>query len=137
MTELETSIADIWMTGVSPGLYPTEYSRERMRSLGCLTAAEVREVEHGTRVRTAGAVTHRQRPGTANGTVFLNLEDETGLTNVICQAGVWAKYRDVASGAAGLMVRGIVEKADGVTNLLADRIEEFVLLTPSESRDFR
>ncbi len=58
----------------------------------------------------AGIVTHRQRPATAGGTTFLNLEDETGLINVICSRGVWARYRSAAQGAAALLIRGRLEK---------------------------
>lgn len=136
MTDVEQAISDIWTTGVSPGVYPTEFSRDRLEEVGALTAAQVREVPDGKRILTAGAVTHRQRPETAAGTVFINLEDETGLTNVICSAGVWAAYRHVASTSSALLIRGIVETADGVTNLLADKIMPFELLAPSTSRDW-
>ena len=73
-------------------------------------------------MHVAGLVTHRQRPGTAGGVTFLNLEDETGMLNVICTVGVWRRYRNVANSAAGMVIRGILERHDGVTNLLADRL---------------
>ena len=57
------------------------------------TAIELHPIEHGTRVLVAGVVTHRQRPATASGVIFINLEDETGMINVICSIGLWAKYR--------------------------------------------
>ena len=96
-------------------------------------------------MHVAGLVTHRQRPGTAGGVTFLNLEDETGMLNVICTVGVWRRYRTVAANAAGMVIRGMLERQDGVTNLLADRlapIEEVLSLrrprAPSRhrSRDF-
>jgi error-prone DNA polymerase len=84
-------------------------------------------------------VTHRQRPATAKGTIFVNLEDETGILNVICSAGVWANYRRVARSSPALLIRGRLERAEGVTNLIAERIESLSLSTPSttKSRDFR
>ncbi|HBX79206.1 MAG TPA: hypothetical protein DEG43_16305, partial [Acidimicrobiaceae bacterium] len=55
-------------------------------------------------VRVAGVVTHRQRPATAGGTMFINLEDETGLINVVCSLGCWKRYRTVARRAPALLV---------------------------------
>ncbi len=77
---------------------------------------------------------------------FLNLEDETGMLNVVCGVGVWARYRKAARRANVLIIRGIVEHAEGVTNLVADRIEPLVAVLPEarellpathRSRDFR
>ena len=85
-----------------------------------------------------GTVTHRQRPATAGGTIFVNLEDETGMLNVICNAAVWAAHRRVARSAAALLVRGRLERAEGVTNLIAESIEALSLAVESgRSRDFR
>ena len=70
-------------------------------------------------------MTHRQRPATASGITFLNLEDEHGLVNVICSVGVWNRYRRVVREAPALIVRGMLERSvEGVTNLLADRFED-------------
>jgi DNA polymerase III alpha subunit len=69
-------------------------------------------VEHGTRVWVGGIVTHRQRPQTAGGTTFINLEDETGLVNVIVSKGAWARYRQVARGASALLIRGTLERTE-------------------------
>jgi error-prone DNA polymerase len=68
----------------------------------------------------AGVVTHRQRPESAGGTVFLNLEDETGLVNVICSRGAWIRWRQVARGAPALMVRGRLERVDDSINVVAE-----------------
>ena len=72
-----------------------------------------------------GLVTHRQRPATAGGVTFLNLEDETGMLNVICSAGLWQRYRRVALGSAALLVRGRLERSEGVLNLVADRLQSW------------
>src|SRR5205807_1664091 len=96
MTPIEVNRADLWATGVSPDSYPTEFVRPDLVARGVVTAAALTEVAHGARATVGGIVTHRQRPATAGGTLFLNLEDETGLVNVICAKGVWARYRRVA-----------------------------------------
>lgn len=90
-------------------------------------------------VEVAGLVTHRQAPETAGGVVFLNLEDEDGLVNVICTAVVWRRFRRVARSAPAVRVRGVLERRHGVVNLLAQRIEVLALALPgaTRSRDFR
>ena len=89
-------------------------------------------------VEVAGVVTHRQQPSTAKGTVFLNLEDETGLVNVICAKGTWKRFRTVARGAPALRVRGVLEKHQGVVNLVAGRITRLPISLAGglRSRDF-
>ena len=66
-----------------------------------------------------GLVTHRQQPGTARGVVFLSLEDETGMANIICPPRVWQRYRRVGVDANALLIRGRVERLDGSVSLLA------------------
>ena len=135
MSEVEEAVADVWATGVSASSYPTQFVRERLE--GVLTTAAARSAESGSRVKVAGVVTHRQRPHTAKGVTFLSLEDETGLINVVCSAGLWRRYRSLARTSAALIIRGIVESRDGVMNLVADGMEELSLAVPSRSRDFR
>jgi error-prone DNA polymerase len=94
--------------------------------------------EPGTRIQVAGLVTHRQRPGTAGGVTFLNLEDETGLLNVVMSPGAWARYRRVARTSAALVVRGLIQHTeDGVLNLVADKCEQLLVRASPKSRDFR
>jgi error-prone DNA polymerase len=88
-------------------------------------------------VLVGGAVTHRQRPATAGGVTFLNLEDESGMVNVVCTQGLWTRYRKIARNSAALLVRGTIENAEGVTSLQADHLENLDLRIPSRSRDFR
>ncbi|UNX56099.1 error-prone DNA polymerase [Georgenia sp. TF02-10] len=137
MAPVETAVADVWATGVSPSTYPTQFRRAELAAAGVLPVADLGRRPPGERLRVAGVVTHRQRPHTAAGVTFLSLEDETGLLNVVCSAGLWARYRKVARTAAALVVRGVLERADGVTNLVADRIEPLSLAVPATSRDFR
>ena len=94
-------------------------------------------VEHGRRVLVGGIVTHRQRPATAGGITFLNLEDETGMLNVVCSPGLWKRYRKVAQTSAALLIRGRVERYDGVVNLNAERLTPIKMPIRQASRDFR
>jgi error-prone DNA polymerase len=138
LTDVERAMADVWATGVSPDSDPTEFVRERLAAAGVLTARGLSDVDNGSRVLVGGVVTHRQRPATASGITFLNLEDETGLVNVICSKTVWARHRRVARDSPALVVRGMLERVDGVTNVVAERISKLELSVRStSSRDFR
>ncbi|HUQ39288.1 MAG TPA: error-prone DNA polymerase [Acidimicrobiales bacterium] len=137
MTDAETAIADVWATGLSPTSYPTEFVRDHLDDLGVTPADRLLGLDDGTRIVVGGVVTHRQRPATAGGTTFVNLEDETGLINVVCSKGVWARYRRVARSSPALLVRGRLENADGVVNVIAERIEALPVATSPKSRDFR
>jgi error-prone DNA polymerase len=140
MDAVEANRADLWATGLSPDSYPTELFRKELDALGVVPAARLAHLAHGTAVTIGGLVTHRQRPSTSKGVVFVNLEDETGLVNVICTIGVWERYRPVALNAAGLLVRGKLEKAGEAVNVLATSIEALpplTGLTALRSRDFR
>lgn len=137
MSELELAAADVWATGVSPDSYPTQFLRADLDALGVVPAAALGEVPDGDRVLVAGAVTHRQRPGTARGVTFVNLEDETGMINVLCTPGVWERHRKLAHTAPALLIRGQVQNASGAITVVADRIGRITLAVGSKSRDFR
>ncbi|HEX5857185.1 MAG TPA: error-prone DNA polymerase, partial [Microbacterium sp.] len=137
-TSYERLAADLWATGISTDDHPMTHYRSGLDARGVLTSSELRTNEPGRRVEVAGLVTHRQRPATASGITFLNLEDEHGLVNVICSVGVWNRYRRVAREAPALIVRGILERStEGVTNLVADRFEDLRVEIDHRSRDFR
>ncbi|MET0902505.1 MAG: OB-fold nucleic acid binding domain-containing protein, partial [Acidimicrobiales bacterium] len=137
MTGDEWARADLWATGVSPEGHPTRFIREHLDSIGVVTAIGLAGVEPGERVLVGGVVTHRQRPATAGGTLFVNLEDETGLINVVVSKGCWTAHRRVARRAPAMLVRGRLERSEGVTNVIADRLENLPLGVPTKSRDFR
>lgn len=137
MSELELAAADVWATGVSPDSYPTQFLRADLDALGVVPAEKLGSVPDGDRVLIAGAVTHRQRPGTAQGVTFINLEDETGMVNVLCTPGVWARHRKLANTAPALLVRGQVQNASGAITVVADRLDRITLAVGSRSRDFR
>jgi error-prone DNA polymerase len=136
LSRQEATMADIWATRISPEDYPIQHVRPMLDERGVLAASQLATVESGTRVRVGGVVTHRQRPGTARGTTFLSLEDETGMVNVVCSLGVWNKFRRVARQSPALIIRGRVERNDGATNLIADHIERMPIAVRHSSRDF-
>jgi len=137
MSPVELGSADLWATGVSTSSHPVQFVRAWLDQLGAVPADALPGVEPGRRVLVGGVVTHRQRPATAAGTTFLSLEDETGIVNVICSPGVWARYRRLGRAAPALLARGRLERAEGVTNVLADQLRALPLEVALRSRDFR
>ncbi|UZJ25408.1 error-prone DNA polymerase [Rhodococcus antarcticus] len=137
MSDVELAVADVWATGVSPDSYPTQFLRPQLAALGVTPASGLLAVRDGSRVLVGGAVTYRQRPATAGGVTFLNLEDETGMVNVVCSQGLWARYRRLARSAPALLVRGRVQNAEGAVTVVADHVQRMDLRVASTSRDFR
>ncbi|WP_300677161.1 error-prone DNA polymerase [Nocardioides sp.] len=146
MSQVEETLADLWATGVTTDGHPFSHLRVQLSGSGVVSVAGLTAIRTGTRVTVGGMITHRQRPSTAGGVTFLNLEDETGMLNVVCSTGVWSKYRSVATSASAMLIRGLVERQDGVLNLVADRLAPLTEIAPSagdalqrrhRSRDFR
>ncbi|MDQ3543937.1 MAG: OB-fold nucleic acid binding domain-containing protein, partial [Actinomycetota bacterium] len=138
MNPAEEAVADLWSTGIIPAGHPTQFLREQLTKQGVITSTGLQQVAPGTRVKVAGVVTHRQRPMTAQGVTFLNLEDETGLVNIVVSKGCWARFRRVAQEAPAMTIRGRLERAEGVINVVAEHIDYLVLPGSSvhASRDF-
>ncbi len=137
MSPVELSAADLWATGLSTFSHPVEFLRERLDALGAVSSDGLAGVEPGSRVLVGGIVTHRQRPATASGTTFLSLEDETGIINVICSPGVWTRYGRIGRAASAMLIRGRLERAEGVTNVIAEQLHPFQTGVATRSRDFR
>jgi error-prone DNA polymerase len=137
MTPLEESVADLWATGVSPEGHPTRFVREELDRLGVTTAAGLVDAPLDRKVLVAGVVTHRQRPMTAQGVTFLSLEDETGLMNIVVSKGCWAHHRHVARTSPALVVRGKLERYEGVVNVVAEVLTPLPLEATTTSRNFR
>jgi error-prone DNA polymerase len=138
MDHFEADLADLVATGITTEDHPVGLLRSLLAARGVLSAERVTfgEVAEG-RVLVAGIVTHRQRPSTAGGTVFLNLEDETGLINVICSPGCWVRHREVVR-SPGLIVRGRLERAGAVCSVVAERMWPLGFgAEVGHSRDFR
>ncbi|MCC4908821.1 error-prone DNA polymerase [Microbacterium sp. cx-59] len=134
----ELLASDLWATGISTDDHPMAHFRSALDARGVLTSRGLRTHEAGRRVEVAGLVTHRQRPATASGITFINLEDEHGLVNVICSVGVWNRHRRLVRDAPALIVRGMLERSvEGVTNLVADGFEDLRVGVQHQSRDFR
>ena len=126
------------VTGISPDDHPIRFVREWLDGIGAVRIDRLEGMPNGAMVAVGGTVTHRQMPATAQGTVFINLEDEGGLLNVICSKGVWSRFRRVARLSPALLIRGKLEHYEGVISLVAARIEPLTLRTgAARSRDFR
>ena len=136
MSPQEQSAADLWATGVAPDGHPTRFHRTQLDAAGVVPAKDLLACPPG-RILVAGTVTHRQRPMTAGGTMFINLEDETGLINVIVSKGCQARFRRTALMSRALMVRGRLESHEGVANVIAEHLEPLALPATLPSRDFR
>ncbi|GAC69853.1 error-prone DNA polymerase [Gordonia soli NBRC 108243] len=137
LSDLELAATDAWATGITPTSYPTQFLRPRLDAMGVQVADSLLSVPDGSRVVVAGAVTHRQRPATASGVTFMNLEDETGMVNVVCSVGLWTRQRQLAQTASALVVRGRVQNAEGAVTVVAERLERLDLRVGTKSRDFR
>ncbi len=142
MTPPEETLADLWATSTY-GTHPVAHIRAALTARQVLTAEAVKsEARDSADVTVAGLVTHRQRPPTARGVVFISLEDETGMVNVICPPQVWERHQSAATAAPALLVRGRVERTGGAVNLVADALRPLKVaasLTGGAvaSRDFR
>jgi error-prone DNA polymerase len=137
MTAEERMVADYGGTGVTVGPHPMALRRRDLAALGVTRARELARGPDGARVRVAGSVIVRQRPGTAKGFVFLSLEDETGISNVIVTPPLFARHRWVLVAEPFLLVEGILQVQEGVISVRAQRI--WALAAPSRtvpSHDF-
>ncbi len=139
MDVVQEAVADLWATGVSPDGHPTQFVREELTRRGVVRSIDLWDIEPRSRILVGGVVTHRQRPMTAQGVTFLNLEDETGLMNVVVSKGCWARHRRLAREAPALLVRGRLERSEGVINIVAESLEPMPIPADNHlvSRDFR
>jgi len=118
----ERLIADYTGTGLTVGPHPLTFRRTELSMRGVVPAIELPRLRAGRRVRTAGMVITRQRPGTAKGFVFLTLEDETGISNIIIRPDLYATDRLVVVSSSFLLVEGLLQNQDGVTSIKAERM---------------
>ena len=123
MTEAERIVADYAGTGLTLGRHPMALRREDLALRGILRAIDLRSARHGRLVRVAGMVITRQRPGTAKGFVFLTLEDETGIANIIVRPDLFARARLVILEEPFLMVHGVLQTQDGVISVRAEAVQ--------------
>ncbi len=120
----ERLIADYTGTGLTVGPHPLTFRRKELAMKGVLPAIALPKTKSGRRVRTAGMVITRQRPGTAKGFVFLTLEDETGIANIIIRPDLYAADRLTVVESSFLLVEGVLQNLDGVTSIKAERMSK-------------
>ena len=137
MSVRDRTAADLRGTGMTVGPHPVALERDRLRKLGVRSAAELPRMRNGQRVRAGGLCIVRQRPGTAKGFVFLSLEDETGISNIVIDPPTFEKNRRPVLCSALLVVEGRLERYDGVTSVKGDRFWSLDDALTLPSRDFR
>jgi error-prone DNA polymerase len=133
MTNEERLVADFRGTGVTVGPHPMAYQRSEMKRLGIHPAIDLPTMQNGRRVKTAGCVIARQRPGTAHGFVFLSLEDETGIANAIITPDLFENNRLLLVSERFLIVEGMLQNIDNVVSVKADRVQA-LQITEAETR---
>jgi error-prone DNA polymerase len=128
--------ADYGGTGVTIGPHPMALRRKDLALRGVLRASDLSLARNGRRVRVAGMVITRQRPGTAKGFVFLTLEDETGILNVIVRPDVFARDRTVVVRQPFLIVEGVFQNQEGVLSVRAERFQKIEGVAAVDAHDF-
>jgi error-prone DNA polymerase len=122
MNVKERLVADYAGTGLTVGKHPMYYRRAELGRSNILSAAELRTCRDGEFVRTAGCVIARQRPGTAKGFIFISMEDETGIANVIVTPDLYERDRIVVTRSRFLLVEGPLQNQDNVIHVKATRL---------------
>jgi len=144
-TQLEELAADYRIQGLSARDHPMKVLRPSISRDGVLKSSEVMSLFSESKVRIAGYVVYRQSPRTAKGHVFLTIEDEDGLVNVVLKPHVYRKHRYVARRESLIVVEGILQKGDGVINIVAYRLaplreererQRTLYPSPPKARDF-
>jgi error-prone DNA polymerase len=123
MNREERLSADYAGTGMTVGKHPMHYCRKELRAKKILAANELLHYQHGHFVRAAGCVIARQRPGTAKGFIFISMEDETGIANVIITPDLYERERMVVTRSKFILVEGALQNQDGVIHVKAKRIK--------------
>jgi len=132
---IERVADDLWSMGLTTEATAMELMREELSAREVVTAASLSS-STARRVTVAGVVTHRQRPETARGAVFLNLEDETGHVNVVFSKGAWIRWREMADSSPALIIRGTLERGQGTVNVTAEFVEPLQIGAVTPSRDW-
>jgi error-prone DNA polymerase len=122
MTAEERLVADYSGTGLTTGKHPMAYRRDELRRQHVLSAEELRTRRDGEYVRAAGCVIARQRPGTAKGFVFISMEDETGIANIIVTPDIYERNQVVVTRSRFLLVEGPLQNQDNVIHVKAVRL---------------
>jgi error-prone DNA polymerase len=136
LSERERVALDYRITGIPTGPQIMHYYRAELDRRGVIPAIGLDKRRHGELVRVAGAIVVKQHPETAKGHVFLSLEDETGMTNIIIRPPTYKKFKRVLDSTAAVVVSGPLQLVDGVTSVLASRLDGLDLFVELESREW-
>ena len=139
MSPVDTLLADYRTTGLSVHLHPIELVREALDAAGVVPLCRLPTLRPGSLVKIAGLVQSRQRPGTASGVVFMTLEDETAMANLVIWPKTFEQYRLIARNERLIVVRGVLQRQDEAVSVLAQHFERLpdAPQVASRSRDFR
>ena len=137
LSEQERSALDYQITGIPVGPQVMRFYRERLSARGVRSSAELQGGSHGAAIRVAGAIVVKQHPETAKGHVFLSLEDEHGLVNIIIRPATYARYKPVVDTGGAVVIEGTLQHVDGVVSVLARRLDELTLYVKVASRDWQ
>jgi len=135
--EQERAALDYRITGIPIGPQVMRFYRERLTARGVGSSADLQQGTHGRPVHVAGAIVVKQHPETAKGHVFLSLEDEYGLLNIIIRPATYAKYKRVIDQGGAVVIQGTLQHVDGVISVLATRLDELGLFVKLASRDWQ
>ncbi len=133
LTERDRAALDYRITGIPTGQQAMRFYREELDRRGALRSGDLARRRHGERVRIAGAVVVKQRPATAKGHVFLSLEDEDGLANVILRPKTYERFKMILAENDALVVEGVLQRQDGVVSILAERLTGIELFVRIET----
>lgn len=136
MNSLEETLADYSSTHLTTGPHIVAHLRDEFSKRGARRLGELESLRDGQRVRTGGAVISRQRPSTAHGFVFLSLEDETGIAQVIIEPDLWRMHRNLIRTAPILLIEGRLQIRDGTLSIKADTFELIKTQIVIPSHDF-
>jgi error-prone DNA polymerase len=137
MTAEDRLVADFRNTGMTVGPHPLGYHRQQLKQQGILSAMDLHHLSDGAKVRVAGSVIARQRPGTAKGFVFLSLEDETGISNAIITPQLFQQEHVVIVHQQFLLIEGRLQNQDNVISVKAEHIRPLsVTRAETTSHDF-
>ena len=136
MLPIEETLADFEATGLTTGAHPMAYAREDLKRHGVRAVRDLGGMPEGVRIRFAGAVIVRQRPGTAKGMLFVTLEDETGMAQAVVSPDLMEENRRLISESAGLVIEGILERRDGSLSVKAEKFWPIRRLATIPSHDW-
>jgi error-prone DNA polymerase len=137
MTDEERLVADFHRCGLTAGPHPMAFCRKTLSAMNVKRACDLGNVADGEYTRIAGCVIARQRPGTAKGFVFLSVEDETGIANVIIHPELYQKYRLIINREKFLSVEGMLQNQDGIISIKAARVMPVAITAAeTESHDY-